>query len=334
LDYTRECNGRVQDSCETRFLQLANRNTTSVHQRCEIVNLEIFIEQLLQYCAQAVILLSYDMELYIPNGESHEKAFGRVTHLCVAAHQDDVEIMAYHGIAECYEQKNKGFGAIVVSDGGGSPRNGAYKNYTDAQMIEVRKQEQKTAADLGKYSLLGLLMFPSREIKDKTNDKVVNEIYKLLMQTRPEIVYTHNLADKHDTHVAVAMKTIMAIRKMPKTARPQKLLGCEVWRGLDWLCDEDKVVLDTGKNPELGKKLIGVFESQNNGGKRYDLATHARWVANATFHQSHSVDEFTHASYAMDLTPLVKDDKIDITAFMDSHLTKFADTVKIKYELF
>jgi len=269
-----------------------------------------------------------DSELYVWDGAAPEKALGGVTHFAVAAHQDDVEIMAYHGVAECFGHKDKGFGAAVVSDGGGSPRDGVYKDYTDAQMIEVRKAEQKKAAHIGEYSALALLMYQSKEIKDRANDAVTEDIFKLLMAAKPKLVYTHNLADKHDTHIGVALKTIAAIRRMPKAARPKQLLGCEVWRGLDWLDDKDKVMLDTSVKPNLASSLIGVFDSQVSGGKRYDLATSARWMTNATYSSSHSVDAYSHVSYAMDLTPLIEDDSINIADFVETHLMNFVNDVK------
>jgi hypothetical protein len=64
------------------------------------------------------------------------------------------------------------------------------------------------------------------------------------MAARPRILSTHNLADKHDTHVGVALRTIESIRELPVAQRPKKLYGCEVWRGLDWLPDSDKVVFN------------------------------------------------------------------------------------------
>ena len=48
-----------------------------------------------------------DADLFVPDGMDEEAALARTTHLCVSAHQDDIEIMAYHGIAECFGQKEK-----------------------------------------------------------------------------------------------------------------------------------------------------------------------------------------------------------------------------------
>ena len=60
------------------------------------------------------------MNIYYPN----EKSLEGITHMCVAAHQDDIEIMAYAPIAECYDSDEKFFAGVVVTDGAGSPRTG------------------------------------------------------------------------------------------------------------------------------------------------------------------------------------------------------------------
>jgi hypothetical protein len=86
-----------------------------------------------------------------------------------------------------------------------------------------------------------------------------------------------------------------------------RVLGCEVWRDLDWLPDAEKVALDSGRHPELALELLKAFDSQITGGKRYDLATLGRRAANATFHTSHATDQVAGITWAVDLTPLTLD---------------------------
>ena len=76
--------------------------------------------------------------------------------------------------------------------------------------------------------------------------------------------------------------------------------------------DADKVVFDCSAHESLQAALLGVFDSQICGGKRYDLATMGRRKANATYFESHGVDEAQQLAYAMDLTPLVADPKRDV----------------------
>ena len=47
-------------------------------------------------------------DVFVPDGSPADAALARTTHLCIAAHQDDIEIMAYHGIAECFGRKDHG----------------------------------------------------------------------------------------------------------------------------------------------------------------------------------------------------------------------------------
>lgn len=266
-------------------------------------------------------------EIYVPDNTETKLAIERTTHLSIAAHHDDIEIMAYHGIEKCFQNETNHFTGVVVTNGSGSARDNIYKNYTDEDMILVRKKEQKKAAHLGEFSSLFLLDHPSKEVKDKDNSLIVEELAELIRNTSPEIIYTHNLADKHDTHIGVVTKVIKAIRLLPQAERPKRLLGCEVWRDLDWVLDEEKVVLDVSNHPNLASSLVEVFDSQIIGGKRYDLATIGRRLANATFSSSHSVDESNALTYAMDLTPLIKDDTLSVADFIKGYIDRFKQSV-------
>ncbi|HQM65775.1 MAG TPA: PIG-L family deacetylase, partial [Anaerolineaceae bacterium] len=141
-------------------------------------------------------------EIYIPTGLPVEQALARTTHLCIAAHQDDIEIMAAQPILACFHQADKAFTGVVVTDGRGSPRDGLYKDYTDEAMRLIRFSEQRKAADVGEYAAMVLLDYPSKMVKDPTHNELVEDLITLLRATKPKVVYTHNLADKHDTHVA------------------------------------------------------------------------------------------------------------------------------------
>jgi len=105
------------------------------------------------------------------------------------------------------------------------------------------------------------------------------------------------------------------LRGLPANRRPRRVLGVEAWRALDWMGDNEKVPLDCSAHPQLAGDLIRVFDSQIAGGKRYDIAAIGRRQANATFHTSHATDKFTSIAWAMDLTPLVADEKLDVSTF-------------------
>lgn len=265
-------------------------------------------------------------EIYIPDGLPTQQALIRTTHLAISAHQDDIEIMAAAPILDCFQQTDCWFTGVVVTDGRGSPRNGLYENYDNEQMHLVRFKEQRKAAIVGEYAAQIMLDYPSKEVKG-SNMLPVHDLVAILEATRPQQVFTHNLADKHDTHVAVTLKVIAAIRQLPKENRPQKLFGCEVWRNLDWMLDEDKVGFDLSRQENLQSALLGVFDSQISGGKRYDLASLARRRANATYYESHGVDVTTGLSFAMDITPLIVDDTLEPIAFIHEFIQRFEQDV-------
>ncbi len=266
--------------------------------------------------------------IFVPDGLSSEQALARTTHLAVVAHQDDGEILAIDGILRCFQQKDFWFTNVVVTDGRGSPRTGLYREYTDDEMQAVRNKEQKKAAVLGEFAAQVFLEYPSSAVKDGNNDQPIEDIMHLLEGAQPDVVYTHNLADTHDTHVGVCLKVIEAIRRLPASKRPKKLYGGEVWRDLDWMTDKDKVAFNCSAHENLQMALIGVFDSQISGGKRYDLATMSRRSAHATYFASHETDLVSGLAYAMDLTPLIEEVTLEVAAYVQSFIDRFAQDVE------
>lgn len=254
-------------------------------------------------------------DLYIPGGGDPAAALSRTTHLGIGAHQDDLEFMAIHGILACFGQPDKSFCGVTCTDGAGSARSGVYATYTDDEMKAVRRLEQRTAAMVGRYGAVIQLDFASRDLKARPAAGPAADLAAILRATRPETVYTHAPSDKHDTHVGVTRATLDAIRSLPPAERPAALYGCEIWRDLDWLPDAAKVVLDVSGRPNISAALSAVFDSQISGGKRYDDAVLGRRKAHATFFESHAVDNATMLTFAMDLTPLIQDDTLSLSAY-------------------
>ena len=112
-------------------------------------------------------------------------------------------------------RSDKGFAGVTVTNGSGSPRDGLYANYTDEEMQVVRRKEQKKAAFVGEYSAQVFLDYSSSAVKDGANTHVVEDLKKIIAASKPQVIYTHNLADKHDTHVATTLRVIRALRELP-----------------------------------------------------------------------------------------------------------------------
>ncbi|MGH9339304.1 MAG: PIG-L deacetylase family protein [Acidobacteriota bacterium] len=271
-------------------------------------------------------------DFFVPDGLEEISALSRTTHLCIGAHQDDIEIMAYHGIAECFRRSDRWMSGVIVTDGSGSARTGIYGNYSDEQMQEVRQQEQRKAAVIGEYAAQVQLAYPSSIVKDSNQTQVVDDLLSILATAKPEVLYLHNPADKHDTHIAVLARSLAALRRLSAEERPRQVYGCEVWRDLDWLVDEAKEVLPVSAYPNMATALVGVFDSQISGGKRYDLATSGRRLANATYFASHATDQESALTFALDLTPLIRDDQLSLSDFTLRLIDRFKDDVESRIQ--
>jgi LmbE family N-acetylglucosaminyl deacetylase len=213
---------------------------------------------------------------------------------------------------------------VIVTDGKGSSRAGVYQDWTDEQVAAERVQEQRRAAQLGEYSFIAQLGFPSKDVRDAKMTATRDDLRTLLALTKPEVVYLHNPADKHHTHVGVTLRAIEAMRALPLADRPKRVLGCEVWRSLDWLLDADKQVMPVSSRLDLAAALNAAFATQIAGGKRYDLAVMGRRLSNATFFDAYTSDTETHLQWAMDLTPLIQDTALDI----ETYTLGFVDRLK------
>jgi LmbE family N-acetylglucosaminyl deacetylase len=275
-----------------------------------------------------------DADIYVPDGVPLPDALMRTTHLGIGAHQDDLEVMSYAGIAACFHSKQKWFGGIVTSNGAGSSRRGVYADFTDEEMRRTRIEEQRKAAHMGNFSAMFQLMYPSADIKDAEDEGPARDIQKILSIAKPEVVYLHNPADKHDSHIATLLRSIDGLRALAPADRPKEVYGCEVWRDLDWLCDDDKKALESGDFPHLSAALIGLFDSQVTGGKRYDLAIAGRRRANATFFNSHAGDDSEGLSWAIDLMPLVNDPSLSLVDYTLSYIDRFKHDVKERLNKF
>jgi LmbE family N-acetylglucosaminyl deacetylase len=264
--------------------------------------------------------INYD--IYIPENLSLDQALDRVTHVGIGAHPDDLEILAFPAISECHQRDDAWFAGIVVCDGAGSPRVGEYGNFSDADMVARRRQEQRDAAQLGNYSLVVQLGYTSAAVKS-ADPALVEDLSVLLRRLRPDALYMHSPADAHATHRATLAASIAALRTLPGESVAEKLYGVEVWRGLDWLPEHLRIRLPIIDPNGLQSRLLRCHDSQIRGGKRYDLAIPSRQRANATLSSTHQIDEFEACTLAIDLRPLIDDPGLAIRELLEHCLEQF-----------
>ncbi len=266
--------------------------------------------------------------LHIPDQSPEELALSRTTHLGIGAHQDDLEFMAFHGILACYENAENWFTGVTTTNGAGSSRIGPFAGYSNEDMIGVRHEEQNQAADIGQYAAQFQLEHPSSAIKDPKNQELTRELADIIRATRPDRIYAHQPADKHASHLGTLHHTLAALRSLPADFHPSTFIGCEVWRDLDWLPDEKKVVMDVSAQPELAERLNKIFQSQIAGGKNYHHAIIGRRTANATFSNPHATDDATQVAFGIDLMPLLENPSLSVCDFTLDFIDQFRNEVQ------
>lgn len=268
-------------------------------------------------------------EIFIPDNVLLKEAFRRTTHMGIGAHQDDIEILAYDGILKCFGKQDCWFFGVTVTDGSGTPRDGIYSGFSEGEIKQVRRKEQRKAAYIGEYSAVAMLDYPSSVVKDYRNSTTIEDLLFVLASAGPRVVYTHSLWDRHDTHVAVALRTIEALRKLPDDLKPKSLYGVEVWRDLDWMLNDDKIFFDVSGHDNMARALMEVFDSQNCGNKRYDKATVGRRTAHATFAKPHyKDDDASSVIYGVDMTPLIYGPDLSIMKYSLGYIDRFKNDVQ------
>ena len=168
---------------------------------------------------------------------------------------------------------------------------------------------------MGDYAAILQLAHPSAEIRGASRQALTSDLLQILSSAKPKVLYLHNPADRHETHLAVLLACLDALRQLPPTDRPAEIYGCEVWGDLDWVPAKQVVRLPCPAPADFGPSLLRVFRSQVDG-KRYDLAAAGRRRAQATFADAYTPDQAEEVVLALDLKPLVENSKLTLAEFV------------------
>jgi hypothetical protein len=271
--------------------------------------------------------------LFVPDDIPEDWALSRTTHLCIAAHPGDMEMMADHGISLCLNREDLWITGVVVTDGSDECWGSLYYDPGRGLTEKLRLKEQQKAACVGEYAAHIQLGYSTKRVKDPQDNVIVDELVTILNHCQPGVVYLHNPADKDDTHVAVFLKALKALRKLPRDRHPQRVYGCELLGSLDWLLDEDKEMLSVSAHPSIASSIAGVFDSRNHEVTRYDLAKAGRSLANATYRISSISDRETALAYAMDLNPLLRDSHISVADYTRERVRRFREDIEERIKL-
>ncbi len=256
-------------------------------------------------------------EATAPSGGDWQAALSSTTHLGIGAHADDLEIMAFPGICACRAKKNLRFSGVVATDGAGAPRSGPFAEKSGSELGQIRRDEQKQAAVLGGYATVIQLGHPSAEVRGAGRNALTSDLLQIFKTAKPRALYLHNPADRHETHLAVLLASLAALRQLSPSERPAEIYGTEVWGDLDWVPSDKVIRLPCPAPADFGPSLLRVFQSQVHG-KRYDLAAAGRRRAQATFADAYAPDQAEEVVLALDLKPLVENPKLALADFVSA----------------
>jgi LmbE family N-acetylglucosaminyl deacetylase len=256
--------------------------------------------------------------VHVPDGTTPAAALARTTDLAVVAHPDDLELALPGVILACKADPERSFTGVICTDGAGSVRP---EGMDPRDLVAVRAAEQRAAADMGAMGAVVMLGLASRRVGapagDPERDAFVAALLDLAEVCGPTTVHTHNPADAHRTHVAVATATIDALRRLPVHQRPARVLGWEGWRDLDWLPAELRITDDLTGQEHEALDLARCHASQL-AAKRYDLAAQGRRRAHATFAEARRADEAGELAVAIDLSAVLNDDSQPAAVVLDA----------------
>jgi hypothetical protein len=147
------------------------------------------------------------------------------------------------------------------------------------------------------------------------------------------MIVSHQPLDRHPTHIAVFYHLLNALRELSLEDFPDAWIGAEVGGKLDWLSPSQKLTFDCGKREHLAQALIGVFDSQIEGGKRYDLGEMGHRRGNATYGESHESDQFSLASLGIDLLGLLTDPTLSAKNFALDAIKRFQSETEARLSI-
>lgn len=265
--------------------------------------------------------------VHVPGGGDVLDVLAATTDLGVVAHPDDLELLLAAPVLACRDDPARSFCGVVCTDGAGSVRPPELAHLDDGAFVARRAAEQVAAAEAAGMGAVVLLGLSSDAVRGtgSPREAFVGSLAALAAACRPEVVHTHDPADTHRSHVAVATGIVSALRRLAFDRRPGRLVGWEGWRDLGWVAEDRIVRGDLTGRVDDAMDLARHHASQL-GPKRYDAAVAGRWQANATFAAQREADGAAALARGVDLTPLLDDD-VDPAAFVAGLARSFGDSV-------
>jgi LmbE family N-acetylglucosaminyl deacetylase len=272
--------------------------------------------------------LLQDHDYFSPKSLDLVSALGQSRIVGIGAHSDDLDFMCLSAIEKGRTADGQStFFGMILSNGSGSKRGKAFESFSDSDFIELRRREQRESAGISGFTGVLQFSYPSAQVKRKSFAKLQTEVAALLAAAPVEAVFTHSPFDRHDTHRAVCFHVLSAIQSLPRARRPKKVIGCEVWRSLDWLPEKYRKIFPICTTEPQMRRLFSVYQSQILGAKNYVDAVIGRKRSHATFSESHERDAADFCEIGVDLSPVALG-KRSLNQFCDEVLQEFQKEIR------
>lgn len=150
--------------------------------------------------------------------------------LVIAAHPDD-EVLGAGCAMAMHSQKGDSVFVYIATDGCGARKE---KGYDSKRVAELKEHASKSA------KLLGCKKVFFGEFEDQMLDitpisKIAKELEKVLLETKPQVVYTHSAADMNKDHRILFEATMIATRPHSSSgATVKKVLSFEILSSTEW----------------------------------------------------------------------------------------------------
>ncbi len=150
--------------------------------------------------------------------------------LVIAAHPDD-EVLGAGCAMAAHAQKGDSVFVYIATDGCGARKE---KGYDAKRAQELRQHAEKSA------KLLGVKKVFFGEFEDQMLDvtaisHISKALEKVLLETKPQVVYTHSSADMNKDHRILFEATMIACRPHSSSgATVKKVLSFEILSSTEW----------------------------------------------------------------------------------------------------
>lgn len=150
--------------------------------------------------------------------------------LVIAAHPDDEVLGAGCAIAR-HAGKGDGVYAYIATDGCGARKE---KGYDEKRVAELRRHAEQAAKILGARKVF-FGEFEDQMLDATPVSRIAKELEKLLLEVKPQVVYTHCSADMNKDHRILFEATLVACRPHSSSGESvKKILAFEIPSSTEW----------------------------------------------------------------------------------------------------